>query len=101
MGGLYGVSLGGIFFGESMFTRRPDASKVAFACLVRQLQRWGFPLLDSQVHTDHVERFGGVEIPRTQYLRELRAGLAMPTRAGVWRFDEDPYGELAPPEVIS
>lgn len=91
VGGLYGVSLGSVFFGESMFALRPDASKVAFVCLVRQLGRWGFSLLDSQVHTDHVARFGAREIPRDTYLRRLQAGLRTPSRRGRWRFEGDPY----------
>ena len=96
VGGLYGVSLGSIFFGESMFTARPDASKVAFVCLVRQLLRWDFSMVDSQVHTDHLARFGAVEIPRKRYLRHLRDALNSPTRRGPWRFDGDPFVGLAP-----
>jgi len=96
VGGLYGVSLGSIFFGESMFAARPDASKVAFVCLVQQLSRWGFSLLDSQVYTDHLDRFGAREIPRADYLRMLRQALNTPTRRGTWRFEGDPYAGLAP-----
>ncbi|MCO4769498.1 MAG: leucyl/phenylalanyl-tRNA--protein transferase [Deltaproteobacteria bacterium] len=91
VGGLYGVSLGSVFFGESMFAQRPDASKVAFACFVRELRRWGFNLLDSQVYTDHLARFGAKEVPRSAYLRQLRKSLRAPTRRGVWRFGADPY----------
>ncbi len=94
VGGLYGVSLGGVFFGESMFALSPDASKIAFVALVRQLIRWGFDLLDSQVYTEHVERFGATEIPRKAYLARLRAGLRTPTRQGPWAFDAaGPYAE--------
>ncbi len=94
VGGLYGVSLGSVFFGESMFARSPDASKVAFVALVRQLARWGFDLIDSQVYTEHLERFGAIEIPRRAYLRRLRAALTVPTRQGTWSFDAlGPYGE--------
>lgn len=96
VGGLYGVSLGSIFFGESMFAVRPDASKIAFTCLVQQLTRWGFTLVDSQVYTDHVARFGAQDVSRAEYLRLLRAALNTPTRRGVWRFDGDPYQGLAP-----
>jgi leucyl/phenylalanyl-tRNA---protein transferase len=87
VGGVYGVSLGAAFFGESMFALEPDASKLAFVALVRQLERWGITLIDSQVHTQHLERFGAREIPRAEYLAALRAALEQPTRAGVWRFD--------------
>lgn len=89
VGGLYGVSLGNIFFGESMFYLVPDASKVAFAVLVEQLRRWGVGLIDSQLHTPHLERFGGRHISRSQYLQELEAALVHPTRQGPWTFDND------------
>ena len=86
-GGLYGVSLGAAFFGESMFAWQPDASKAAFATLVRQLEAWGFGFVDCQVHTPHLARFGAREWPRRQYLAALKAALRRPTRQGRWRFD--------------
>jgi leucyl/phenylalanyl-tRNA--protein transferase len=86
-GGLYGVSLGSAFFGESMFAREPDASKAAFVTLVGQLVRWGIELIDSQVYTDHLARFGAEEWPRRRYLRALAKALDAPTRPGPWRFD--------------
>lgn len=89
VGGLYGVSLGSIFFGESMFAERNDASKVAFVKLVEQLLRWNFSLIDSQVHTDHLERFGSIEIPRSHYLELLREALSAETRRGPWSFDDN------------
>lgn len=89
VGGLYGVSLGGVFFGESMFANVPDASKVAFVALTRQLTRWNFSLIDCQVHTDNLERFGAEEWPRDEFLSRLRRALAAPTREGIWRFDAD------------
>jgi leucyl/phenylalanyl-tRNA--protein transferase len=88
-GGLYGVSLGGAFFGESMFARRPDASKIAFVALVDQLARWGIRLVDCQVHTGHLERFGAEEWPRSRYLEALRKALEEKTRRGSWRFGEE------------
>jgi len=85
-GGLYGVALGRVFFGESMFFRRRDASKVAFVQLVRQLLRWGFTMIDCQMTTDHLRRFGAVEIARADFTRLLsdcvREGPGVP-----WRFD--------------
>ncbi|MBZ0136152.1 MAG: leucyl/phenylalanyl-tRNA--protein transferase [Planctomycetes bacterium] len=84
VGGLYGLSLGGAFFGESMFAHAPDASKIAFVSLVNQLKLWGFHFVDAQVHTDHLERFGAREIPRAEYLVSLQEALAMPTRRGPW-----------------
>ena len=75
LGGLYGVALGGAFFGESMFHRATDASKVALVGLVDRLRARGFALLDTQWITDHLEQFGAVEIPRPQYLEMLDASL--------------------------
>jgi leucyl/phenylalanyl-tRNA---protein transferase len=86
-GGLYGVSLGAGFFGESMFARADDASKVAFVLLVEQLGRWGIDLIDCQVHTEHLARFGAVEWPRERFLARLAAALEKPTRSGRWRLD--------------
>ena len=74
-GGLYGVALGGAFFGESMFSRARDASKLALAHLAARLAAGGFRLLDVQFHTAHLARFGAVEIPRAEYLRRLAAAL--------------------------
>jgi leucyl/phenylalanyl-tRNA--protein transferase len=88
VGGLYGVSLGAAFFGESMFALAPDASKVAFVALVDQLRRWGITLVDSQVYTDHLARFGAEEWPRREYLVALHRALAAPTRSGPWSFDD-------------
>ena len=79
-GGLYGVALGGGFFGESMFTRVSNASKVALAALAERLRARGFVLLDTQWSTPHLARFGAVEIPRREYLRRLRAALALSCR---------------------
>lgn len=87
VGGLYGVSLGAAFFGESMFARAPDASKAAFVTLVEQLVSWQIDLVDCQVYTEHLARFGAEEWPREQYLRALRAALLRPTRRGPWRLD--------------
>jgi leucyl/phenylalanyl-tRNA--protein transferase len=84
VGGVYGVSLGAAFFGESMFAQRPDASKVAFVQLVRQLQAWNFHLVDCQMHTDHLARFGAVLWPRRRFLQALAKALQVPTRQGPW-----------------
>ncbi len=90
VGGLYGVSLGAAFFGESMFTRVPDASKAAFVVLVEQLRPWGITLVDSQVHTEHVARFGAIECSRRDYLGLLRKALRKATRQGRWRLETQP-----------
>ena len=89
VGGLYGVSLGSAFFGESMFTLKSDASKAAFAVLVRQLERWGFELVDCQLHTDHLARFGARPWPRARFLETLQRCLVRETRRGAWSFDEE------------
>jgi len=83
VGGLYGVRLGAAFFGESMFSRVRDASKVALVALVEGLNRGGFVLLDTQFITAHLVRFGAVEIPRQQYLRKLHDAL---NREAIWPF---------------
>ncbi len=75
-GGLYGVALGKAFFGESMFSRKPDASKIALVYLVEWLRDNGFKLLDTQWMTDHLRQFGGIEVPREQYLSLLAEALA-------------------------
>jgi leucyl/phenylalanyl-tRNA--protein transferase len=78
VGGLYGVSIGGAFFGESMFSRVPDASKVALEALVRRLDARGFTLLDTQWVTEHLKQFGTHEIPRQEYLRRLARAVSLP-----------------------
>jgi leucyl/phenylalanyl-tRNA--protein transferase len=87
VGGLYGLAIGRVFCGESMFARAPDASKVAFVRLVQQLAAWGFPLVDCQVYTEHLARFGAVEIPRREFLARL-AELRDGGRPGGWAFDD-------------
>lgn len=93
VGGLYGVSLGGVFCGESMFSRATDASKVALIHLVARLVVGGFALLDTQFVTDHLRQFGAIEIPRAEYRRRLRAALKLPAQfpAGL---AEDPVSVL-------
>jgi leucyl/phenylalanyl-tRNA--protein transferase len=87
-GGLYGVSLGGAFFGESMFADRPDASKVAFVTSVRWLDERGIRLIDCQVRTEHLVRFGAREVPREQFLADLKRALRAPPLRGRWQLDE-------------
>ncbi len=83
-GGLYGVSLGSLFMGESMFSSAPDASKVAFVALAERLKAAGLSLIDCQVRTDHLERFGAREIGRREYLAHLRRGLSAGMAPGRW-----------------
>ena len=89
VGGLYGVSLGRIFCGESMFARRSDASKVGFVYLVRQLQRWEFAVIDCQMHTEHLQRFGAEFIARHEFVRLLNHYADVPGPPSPWRFDAD------------
>jgi leucyl/phenylalanyl-tRNA--protein transferase len=79
-GGLYGVHIGGAFFGESMFHRVTDASKVALVAMVERLRQQGFALLDTQWQTPHLTQFGTYEITRAHYLRRLRAAVALECR---------------------
>ena len=90
VGGLYGLALGRAFFGESMFARAPDASKVAFATLLANLHRWGFDFVDCQTRTDHLVRFGAISWGRQQYLDALAVALQGEDRPGRWQFDLDP-----------
>lgn len=84
-GGLYGVALGAIFFGESMFAFAPDASKVAMALLAERLAGWGFQLIDCQMETAHLARFGAQAWPRRRFLDALQEALQAPSRMGSWR----------------
>ena len=88
-GGLYGVALGRMFFGESMFTRVADASKIALAHLARQLARWGFGMIDCQMATPHLASLGAREIRRTAFMRSLSELVNYPNRTGGWRIDDD------------
>jgi leucyl/phenylalanyl-tRNA--protein transferase len=85
VGGVYGVSLGRAFFGESMFTRVPDASKIALVALVGQLLRWEFGVIDCQMKTEHLARFGAREIPRATFVRQLARLVAQPAPLAPWR----------------
>jgi leucyl/phenylalanyl-tRNA--protein transferase len=87
VGGLYGVRIGGAFFGESMFSRTTDASKVALVVLVARLRLGGFTLLDTQFLTAHLARFGAVELPKAEYKRLLAAAIAVPAQ---WLAAPDP-----------
>ncbi len=84
VGGLYGVSLGACFFGESMFSQVSNASKTGFITFVQDLARNGFQMIDCQVYTDHLARLGAEEIPRNRFLEELQHGLQAKTIKGKW-----------------
>jgi len=83
-GGIYGISLGGIFFGESMFSRLPNSSKIALVALVEKLLTWDFDLIDCQMKTGHLLQFGAREIPGQEFQKLLAKSLSRPTRIGKW-----------------
>ena len=88
VGGLYGVALGGLFAGESMFSRASDASKTGLVWLVNQLKRWGFGLVDAQIRTETLAKMGAVEIDRVAYLARIATLVSQPGRVGSWSFDK-------------
>jgi leucyl/phenylalanyl-tRNA---protein transferase len=84
VGGLYGVALGKVFFGESMFHHVPNASKIAFYYLVEKLSTWNFEIIDAQVYTNHLESLGGEMIPRSRYIQILKRALQIEDVTGSW-----------------
>jgi leucyl/phenylalanyl-tRNA--protein transferase len=85
VGGLYGIALGRMFYGESMFSHATDASKIAFVHLVRQLERWGFGMIDCQMKTEHLASLGAREIPRNEFARRLEELVNYPDHPGHWQ----------------
>ena len=98
-GGLYGVAIGKVFFGESMFAKATDTSKLAFAALVTQVRRWGFKLIDCQQQTRHLASLGAREIPRPEFLARIGVLTGVASRLAPWSLDPDLLVELssAPP----
>lgn len=88
-GGVYGVAIGKMFYGESMFSRRTDASKIALAHLAAQLARWDFGMIDCQMYTPHLASLGAHEIPRTEFVRQLQELIHYPERESPWEFEHD------------
>jgi leucyl/phenylalanyl-tRNA--protein transferase len=89
VGGLYGMGVGGMFCGESMFAKADNASKIALVTLCHQLARWQFRLVDAQVETPHLAALGAKMMPRGRFLAEVALATAMPIPNGPWRLDED------------
>lgn len=87
-GGLYGIAMGKLFFGESMFSRQRDASKIAFIKMVEQLQKWGYALIDCQVTNEHLLSLGASEIPRKQFQQYLDKYVALEAEH-IWQFDTE------------
>ena len=88
VGGLYGVAIGRMFYGESMFSRMPDASKVALVRLAQQLHQWGFGLIDCQMETAHLASLGARTISRAAFTARLAELVNLPHLPGLWHFDE-------------
>lgn len=91
-GGIYGVALGRMFFGESMFSRRTDASKIAMSRLAAQLDRWGFPMIDCQLETEHLMSLGAQHMPRREFVAEVARLVNEPEPS--WQIDEDLRGNI-------
>jgi len=87
VGGLYGVGIGRMFYGESMFSRSTDASKAALARLAAQLCRWNFRMIDCQMSTPHLASLGAREIPRTEFIQRMQELIALPSVSSPWKFD--------------
>lgn len=94
VGGLYGVALGRTFAGESMFASAPDASKVAFTTLLGHLAMWGFRIVDCQVHTEHLARFGATMWPRERFLSQWRSAVDEPSVLAPWTLTMSPADAL-------
>ena len=89
VGGLYGVAIGRMFYGESMFSRSSDASKVALAHLATQLRRWNFGMIDCQMNTPHLASLGAKEIPRAEFIHNLQELIHYPDISPKWQFDNE------------
>lgn len=85
IGGLYGTAIGRAFFGESMFSKKSNSSKIAFAFLCKKLSDWGFEIIDCQVHNPHLESLGAIEIPRAEFLKKLNVAIRLEPKEE-WNF---------------
>ena len=94
VGGLYGVSIGRMFYGESMFSRKTDASKIALAHLSAQLQRWNFGMIDCQMNTSHLASLGAREIPRREFIARLQELIHYPDIASPWQMETMAWSKL-------
>lgn len=88
VGGLYGVALGRVFFGESMYSRQSDASKIAFIHLACQLKEWGYSIIDCQVHSKYLKSLGAIEIPRKDYINLINHWTRVPGQNKQWQLDK-------------
>lgn len=85
VGGIYGVAIGKMFFGESMFSFKTNASKIVLVALAQQLRQWGYPLIDCQVYSEHLSRLGAVTMPREQFIQQVRNLCSRPGQFGSWQ----------------
>lgn len=91
VGGVYGVAIGKMFFGESMFSFKTNASKIALVALSQQLKQWGYPLIDCQVYSEHLSRLGAVTLPREIFLQHVHKLCALPGQTGYWQTTTTPF----------
>ena len=91
VGGIYGVSIGKMFFGESMFSYQTNASKIALVALARQLRMWGYPLIDCQVYSEHLSRLGALTLPRESFVRQVQQLCSLPGQLGNWQTITSPF----------
>lgn len=91
VGGVYGVAIGKMFFGESMFSFKTNASKIALVALSQQLKQWGYPLIDCQVYSEHLSRLGAVTLPREIFLQHVQKLCTLPGQTGYWQTTTLPF----------
>lgn len=91
VGGVYGVAIGKMFFGESMFSFKTNASKIALIALAQQLKQWGYPLIDCQVYSEHLSRLGAVTLPREIFVQQVQKLCALPGQTGYWQTTTLPF----------
>jgi leucyl/phenylalanyl-tRNA--protein transferase len=91
VGGVYGVAIGKMFFGESMFSFKTNASKIALVALSQQLKQWGYPLIDCQVYSKHLSRLGAVTLPREIFVQQVQKLCALPGQTGYWQTTTPPF----------
>ena len=91
VGGVYGVAIGKMFFGESMFSFKTNASKIALVALSQQLKQWGYPLVDCQVYSEHLSRLGAVTLPREIFVQQVQKLCALPGQTGYWQTTTPPF----------
>jgi leucyl/phenylalanyl-tRNA--protein transferase len=91
VGGIYGVSIGKMFFGESMFSYQTNASKIALVALARQLRLWEYPLIDCQVFSDHLSRLGAMTLPRESFVQQVQKLCSLPGQSGSWQTIASPF----------